>query len=280
MGDTLHAPCLRVTGVGTRAVRVTLCRPESRNAMGLPFFDAFESVVESIERTGGPGSDLPRGQGRVAEHRHSDSTPTVLVIDAEGPAFCAGFDLGACAADPGLASKLVERLGDVTHRVRSLPCVVVASVQGPALAGGCALVAACDIVIASPSARFGYPVHRIGISPAVSLPILARSIGGGAARALALGGELVTGEAAHTLGLVHHLSIDDAALAADTAAVVEHVLGSGPNALRVTKRWLNELDATADPTTAGAATHASMATAMSDECQSMVAAFWARRGGR
>ncbi len=253
-------PCLLVNVPGSGVMTITLSRPEARNAQGLRFFEAFDEALDAFAA--------------------ASSTPHVVLVRAEGVAFCSGFDLGACASDPRLASRLVERLSELTQRVRSLPAVVVASVQGPALAGGCALVAACDIVIASPSARFGYPVHRLGISPAVSLPILARSIGGGAARALALGGEIVDGARARAIGLVHDLVESDEVLHDRTQALVESLALKGPGAIRATKQWLNELDRTTDPTTAGAAAHASMATAMSGECQAMLAAVWERRAAR
>ncbi len=249
-------PSLRVDGLGTAVVTITLARPASRNAMGLQFFEAFDEALDAVA--------------------NASTSAHVVLLRAEGRAFCAGFDLGACAADPRLAARLVERLSELSQRVRSMPAVVVASVQGPALAGGCALVASCDIVIATTSARFGYPVHRIGISPAVSLPILARSIGGGAARTLALGGELIDGARAQAIGLVHELVEPEAALPERTQALVESLAAKGPGALRATKKWLNELDRTTDATTAGAAAHASMGTALTEECHAMIARVWER----
>lgn len=223
--------------------------------MDIAFFDAFDRALD----------------GAMAHQPH------VILIEAEGAAFCAGFDLAACAADPLMAARLVDRLGALTQRIRAFPAVVIAAVGGPALAGGCALVASCDLVIASPGARFGYPVHRIGISPAVSLPVLSRSLGGGAARALALGGRIVDAEAAERLGLVHQCIVGGARLGDVAGALAGTIARHGPNALRATKRWLNELDGSTDPLAAGAATHASMSTAGSEEARRMIAAYWAAR---
>lgn len=228
--------------------------------MSIRFFDAFDRALEEATRD-------------------ATAPPTVIAITAEGSAFCAGFDLEACAMEPGMAACLVDRLGALTQRLRSATCVVIAGVGGPALAGGCPLVAACDIVIASESARFGYPVHRLGISPAVSLPILARALVGGRARSLALAGEIIDAREAKRMGLVHSV-VADAALAADTEALARAVAGHGPDALRATKAWLNELDNSTDALAAGAAAHASMATASSDESQRSVAAFWSKSRSR
>lgn len=228
--------------------------------MSIALFDAFDAALDEAIRDSGPA-------------------PTVIVIDAEGSAFCAGFDLEACASDRAMAARLVDRLGALTQRLRAAPCVVIASVGGPALAGGCALVAACDIVIASDSARFGYPVHRLGISPAVSMPIVARALVGGRARALALSGEIVSASDAKRRGLVYSVT-DDASLAPSTEALARTIAAHGPEALRATKAWINTLDHSTDALSAGAATHASMSTANSDDARERIAAFWSKSRSR
>jgi enoyl-CoA hydratase/carnithine racemase len=167
----------------------------------------------------------------------------VLRLRGEGSAFCAGFDLDAMA-DEGLLPSFLERLGAFCRRLRRLDAVVVAEVHGPAVAGGCAIVSACDIVHAGPDARFGYPVHRLGISPAVSLPTLLPAVESGGARHLMVGGELVDAATAARLGLVHAVHPDRASLEQATTSLCTRLAGMDHGTIRETKRFLNELDGT------------------------------------
>ena len=135
-------------------------------------------------------------------------------------------------------SRVVGAIGTDHH-----PCVLreahanattVVHVQGAAIAGGCALAMACDIVTAQPDAKFGYPVHALGISPAVTLPVLLPAAGG-RARSLLMGGDLVTGKIMHAHGIVHQLCDNPDAL-------VQRLLQRGTHASHATKQWLNELE--------------------------------------
>jgi len=152
-------------------------------------------------------------------------------------------------------------------------------------------------VCAAQRATFGYPVHRIGISPAVSLPTLVPALGAGAARELALLGEPVGAARAQQLGLVHRLHEDTDALASATDALVAALAAKGPAALRETKRWLSRLDGTdvgahgaegtADRAALADASHdlevvraaaaASAALCAGEECRTMLAEFWSSR---
>ncbi|MDA1007576.1 MAG: enoyl-CoA hydratase/isomerase family protein [Planctomycetota bacterium] len=262
---------VRVSRMCDGAVRrVTLSNADSRNVMNDGFFDAMEIALDGIPQL--PSFDT-KNPLPVAAVDH----PFVVLIDADGPSFCAGFDLRECVEHAQSASRFVELLGALTWRIRSSATIVVASVQGAALAGGCALAASCDIVIASPKAKFGYPVHRIGISPAVSLPILARTLSGSASRMLALSGEVVSAAAALRMGLIHRVIEDEAALSSAAVEFAAALAKKGPRALLSTKMFLNRLDLTDDATAAGAATHASMGTAMHEECRTMLGSFWAAR---
>ena len=171
---------------------IVLNDPDRRNAMSHGLFDDLEHCLAEAERA-------------------TDSKSChVLRIRGEGPAFCAGFDLDAMA--DGALPSFLERLGAICRRLRHLDAVVVAEVHGPALAGGCALVSACDIVHAGPDAAFGYPVHRLGISPAVSLATLVPGTSPGAARALTLSGEFLDADAAVEVGLAAAAHPDRGAL--------------------------------------------------------------------
>jgi methylglutaconyl-CoA hydratase len=127
-----------------------------------------------------------------------------------------------------------------------MPQVVVGEVAGAAIAGGCALLSACDFVVVAADARLGYPVHRLGVSPAVTIPALEPLIGGGLARTLLMSGELIDGAAAHRLGLATHRSDSGSSVTVDALAFCRMLAAKPPNALRTTKAWLNQLDGSLD----------------------------------
>jgi enoyl-CoA hydratase/carnithine racemase len=237
--------------------RITLDDDARRNALGHAMFDALEAAVGAAARS-------------VGERNGS----SCVLLAARGRAFSGGFDLGACVATPGTMTAFLRRLSGIVRSLRSIPCPVVAAVQGPALAGGCALVTACDVVLAAPAARFAYPVHRIGLSPAISLPTL-RGHSGGGARTIALSPEPIDATAARSLGLVHEVVDDPTALEARSLAVARQLLSKGPKAMASIKRWMNAHDGSCDAGLLDATLAASEATGSSDESSAMLAATWA-----
>ncbi len=235
---------------------LTFADPDRRNALSAAMFEALEPAIDAVETaTGSGGADSCR----------------VLRLRGEGSAFCAGFDLDAMA-DDGLLPSFLERLGAFCRRLRRLDAVVVAEVHGPAVAGGCAIVSACDLVHAGPDARFGYPVHRLGISPAVSIPTLLPAIESGGARHLMLGGELIDAETAFRHGLAHAVHADRESLASGVETSCRRLAAMDAVTLRATKRFLNELDGTDRDAAFAATLSASVACGSSDEAHRMVAA--------
>ncbi len=235
---------------------ITLNRPEQRNALSEAMMAALIDAIDSI---------APR-EGCA-----------VVLLRGAGPAFCAGFDLAEAVAQPGLMSRYIEQLGAITRSLRRLPHVVVAEVQGAALAGGCAIISACDFVMAAPEAQFGYPVHRLGVSPAVTIPTLRQTIGDGAARELLMGGRVIDAIEAHRIGLVSHLVATAHSLSAETSALCQSLASKGPMALRTTKRWINELDGSMDDVAFDAAVAASATNAGGPESAQLLRSFWERR---
>ncbi len=237
---------------------VTLADPDRRNVMGPPLFDGLEAALLHLEAL----------TAATRFHPLRETPPTdavrVVMVRAAGSAFCSGFDLGLLADDPDPAQPLLasflKRLAGCMRRLRALPSVNVAVVQGPALAGGCGLAMACDLVVGSPAARFGYPVHAIGLSPAVSGPMLDARVGSGVTRAMFQSGEILDAAAAMRTGLLHRLSVDDAGLDAAVMETAAALLAKGAHALAATKRWLNDLDASVDPARAAIALQASLGT--------------------
>lgn len=232
--------------------------PDRRNALSTAMFDALEPALDTVE----------------AATKATDGVEAcrVLRLRGEGSAFCAGFDLDAMA-DDGMLPSFLERLGGVCRRLRRLDAVVVAEVHGPAVAGGCAIVSACDIVHAGPDARFGYPVHRLGISPAVSIPTLKPAVESGGARFLMLSGDLADAATARRLGLVHAVHESRDALADAVHTLCTRLGAMDAVTLRETKRFQNELDGTAADDAFAATLTASVDQGRSPEATAMIAAI-------
>ena len=236
---------------------IVLNDPDRRNAMSHDLLDDLEGCLDRVE---------------AATRANSCH---VLRIRGEGPAFCAGFDLNAMAE--GALPSFLRRLGAICRRLRHLHAVVVAEVHGPALAGGCALVSACDIVHAGPDAAFGYPVHRLGISPAVSLATLVPGTSPGAARALTLSGEFLDADAAVRTGLAAATHPDRGALGEAVTVLCDRLGAMDAATLRATKRFQNDLDGTVDPEVFSRSLAASLATSDSEEFRSRIEAVMARK---
>ena len=115
---------------------------------------------------------------------------------------------------------------------------MVAGVQGAAIAGGCALLGGADVVIADRSAKFGYPVTLLGISPAVTAPFLRERVGDGASRALLLNPELVTGDQALAIGLVDLLVDGPGEVAPAAMRMARELASKPPGAMRATGAWV------------------------------------------
>ena len=183
---------------------LTLNRPEVRNAIDLAMGLAVDDSLSAAER---------------------DEAVRVVVLTGRGPAFCAGADLKALDAGESEAFVADRGWAGVTSRDRLKP--LIAAVEGPALAGGCELVLACDLAVASTDASFGLPEVKHGLIAA----------GGGAARLLhqipakaamemLLTGDAVPAERALALGLVNAVVPPGCAL--DTALDLAHRIALNP----------------------------------------------------
>lgn len=235
-----------------------LNRPEARNALSL---DLLASLHNSIDEV------LTHPEIRV------------LTITGEGRAFCAGMDLKAVLDDNELAKSLLRSLAELTLKIRALPMVTVAKVNGAAIGGGCGLACVCDLTISHADAKIGYPEVDLGVCPAVVAPWLVKKIGPGRARRVLLQGGVHSGEVAHQIGMVDILVPAATDLDAATDSVTSRLAAGGPNALRATKALLNKIDGSDDPTLVleGAALSASVLA--SPEAQSMLRAKLAAKPG-
>jgi enoyl-CoA hydratase/carnithine racemase len=267
-GESRNRTMLARSACHRRRFEVTLADPARRNALGTAMFAALHErlLVAALA-----------ADDRLIGADGSATGADVVVLRGEGASFCAGFDLQGCVDRPALLDELVHDLSRAVQALRSLPVPVVAEVRGAALAGGCALLAGCDFVVVAPDAQVGYPVHRIGVSPAVNLPMLLANGHAGTVRAVAVGGSLLDGAGAVAAGLATHVAADAASVAAEAEVLARRLCEKGPQALRATKRWLNELDGSGDAARFAHATAASAAAAGGDEFARMLRSFWESR---
>lgn len=204
---------------------ISLNRADARNALSIELLRDFHRAVDSLAHT--PGV-------------------SVLVMTGTGKVFCAGMDLKAVLDDPAAPGILLHSLADLTLKIRALPCVTLARVNGAAIGGGCGLSCVCDIAITHADSKMGYPEVDLGVCPAVVAPWLVRKIGPGRARRVLLSGGLMSGAQAHQLGMVDHLVESVSELDAAAGAIAQRLAAGGPHALRATKELLNQLDGSSD----------------------------------
>lgn len=231
-------------------MHITLMDHEKRNALSIAMFDALDSALSAT----------------------NDKTRCVL-LRGEGKVFCAGFDMKACVDNLGVLETYIVRLSKLIQSLRQLAVPVVACAHGAAIAGGCAVLTGCDFVVGSKASKYGYPVHQIGISPAVTIPSLFQKLGEGQARALTLGGELIDGERALTLGLLTHLEETNECAQIQAVKLAENLAAKPPVALQTTKRWLNELDGSFDDKRNSAPAIES-ANSLGEETKTLLNALW------
>ncbi|MFT3761326.1 MAG: enoyl-CoA hydratase/isomerase family protein [Pseudoxanthomonas sp.] len=178
----------------------------------------------------------------TAALRELDIDPAVraVVLAGRGKSFCAGGDLGWMRRMAGFSREENLRdagaLAEMLRTLASLSKPTVARVHGAALAGGTGLVAACDIAVATPEAKFGTTEVRLGLIPATIGPYVIRAIGARAAQRYFLTGERFGAAEAHRLGLVHEVVAADA-LDARILELLDALLAGAPTALTDCK-WL------------------------------------------
>jgi methylglutaconyl-CoA hydratase len=192
---------------------VWLDRPDVRNA----FDDALISLLrENLEAL------------------ISDPSVRAVVLGGRGSAFCAGADLNwmkrmaGYSYDQNLAD--AQALAGMLATLDRMAKPTIARVHGPAFAGGTGLVAACDIAIGTPEAKFCFSEAKLGLSPATISPHVIRAIGERAARRYFLTAEVFDAAEAYRLGLLGAL-VPAAELDAAIDGLLKHLLAGGAQAL-------------------------------------------------
>ncbi|MEX5718942.1 enoyl-CoA hydratase-related protein [Geodermatophilus maliterrae] len=166
----------------------------------------------------------------------SDDAVRVVALDHTGRVFCSGMDLSE-AAGAGAGDQGVRELPELLERIWTAPKPVVATVRGPARAGGVGLLAACDVVVAGASATFAFSEVRLGIVPAVISAVVLPRVLPHVAHRLMLTGEVFDAAAAAAGGLVD-LAVPDDEVDAAVEGQVRALAAGSPWALAETKRLL------------------------------------------
>jgi enoyl-CoA hydratase/carnithine racemase len=200
--------------------RLTLNRTGQRNALDPELAGALVAAVEAVAAT--------------PETR-------VIVLAGAGSAFCAGAKLDAllAASEAGDVAGVRASFAVIERVYRALlavPQPLIASVDGPALAGGSGIVGVCDLAIASERASFGYPEVLLGLTPGMVLTLLVKQAGLRAALDLALTGRRVGAGEALRLGLVTEV-VPPEQLGSRVDALAGQLAALSPGALAATKRW-------------------------------------------
>lgn len=234
---------------------LTLNRPEKRNALN-------DELIAALKR--------------ALREADSDDTLRAIVINGAGKDFCSGADLAALQK---IASASYEEnvedarsLAELFLLVREVSVPVIAAVHGRALAGGCGLATACDLVVATETARFGYPEVKIGFVPAMVAAILLRNLGEKKSFELLTRGCEYSSEEAFGLGLVNRVFPE----ANFDAAVLEYASAYtkvSRSAVAMTKRLLYDIDGDDLSTAIAKGVETNARARMTEDCKHGIAGF-------
>jgi methylglutaconyl-CoA hydratase len=239
------------------AAIITLNRPDKRNALSRALIQALKDTFERAK---------------------ADPQARCVILTGAGPAFCAGMDLAELQEtleQPAQSAVWDDalRLAGLYDLIYTFPKPTIASVNGPAVAGGAGLITVCDLAQAVPTAVFGYTEVRRGLVAAMVIPHLMRHVGERAARHLLLTGELIDANEALRIGLINRV-VDSKQMQAEALAWADTVADGGPNALALTKSLLHRFSRQALSVEETA--KASAAPRLTDECQQGLRAFFAK----
>lgn len=211
------------TRIDGAVARITLCRPEVRNAFNDAVIQELKAAFESV--------------GARADVR-------AVVLAAEGPAFCAGADLNwmkrmaTYSREENLAD--AGALAEMLRVIYACPKPTIARVQGDVYAGGTGLVAACDIAVSVDTAGYCLSEVKLGLIPATISPYVIRAMGARASHRYFLTAERFSAAEALRIGFVHEV-VSAAELDGKVAELVKTLVNAGPQAVRLCKKLVQDV---------------------------------------
>lgn len=238
---------------------VVLNRPDRRNALNAALVAELRGTLRDLD---------------------ADAGVRVIALRGAGEDFCAGADLREVreSVEAGVLASLddAQALGDLFIEMRGMRRPVVAIVRGRALAGGCGLATACDLVVAARSARFGYPEVQLGFVPAMVMAILRRSTSEQRAFELVALGETIDASTAADYGLVNRV-FDDDELDAGAAEFLEALAGRSASAVALTKRLLYQIDGVEFAAAIRTGAEVNALARLTDDCRAGIDRFLDRK---
>ena len=244
-----------IYSVDQAVARITLNRPDKRNALD-------DEIVAEF-------GDALRAAGR-------DKSVRVVLLTGAGKDFCSGADLASlqriseAGVEQSMASARV--MGELFVEMRQHARPIIAAVRGRALAGGCGLATACDVILANESAQFGYPEVNIGFIPAMVMAILRRSVSEKRAFELITRGEIMSATVAAEIGMINRVFGDDQFDGAVEAYVLQMAAKSA-NAVSLAKSLLYHMDGMTFETAIEAGIQLNAITRMTEDCKRGVERF-------
>ncbi len=247
---------LVIYAVKDRVGYITLNRPEKRNAL------SYELVMELTA---------------AFDRAEQDSSVKVVVLKAQGEAFCAGADLAYLQQLQGFSFEQnledSRQLKNLFLRIYQLKKVVIAQVQGQALAGGCGLATVCDFTFAVPEAKFGYTEVKIGFIPALVSVFLIRKVGEHKAKQLLLTGEVIKAQEALNRGLINQVVKPEELEQVVYDFAVNLIQSNSGQSMELTKQLIAEVQSLSIEDGLERAAHLNAHARSTEDCKAGIAAF-------
>ncbi len=244
-----------VYAVENSVASITLNRPDKRNALN-------DALIAEIKRS--------------LDKASVDESVRAIVVSGAGKDFCSGADLSAlqkiAQASVSENADDARSLLELFLLIRRIPVPVVAAVKGRALAGGCGLASACDLILASESARFGYPEVKIGFVPAMVLAILRRNVSEKRAFELLTRGEEIDAARAKEIGLVNQV-FSDQSFDTDVSQYLRRFMEVSKSAVALTKQLLYQVDGLSFANALETGADVNVIARLTEDCQQGIAKF-------
>jgi methylglutaconyl-CoA hydratase len=201
---------------------ILLNRPEKRNALHPEMVRQLKEKLTEIEK---------------------DNSIKVVIIAGEGNAFCAGADLEYLNQLRNYSVNENENdsqsLAELFLQIYKLSKPTIASVNGPAIAGGCGLASVCDFIVANETnAKFGYSEVKIGFIPAIVSIFLIKRVGESASKQLLLSGEIIDAKRAYEIGFVNYLANNSMK---EALALSEKLIKNSFYSMKLTKQMIHSV---------------------------------------
>lgn len=242
--------------ISERIANITINRPDKRNALNPDLVSALTNAF------------------KAAIHNEDIK---VIVLKANGEVFSAGADLDYLkhlqnnTEEDNL--KDTNLLKDLFLLIYRSPKLVIAQVEGHAIAGGCGLISVCDLIFSVPEAKFGYTEVRIGFIPALVTCFLLRRLGEGRAKELLLIGELIDAQTAADYGLINFISPKEEISAAIQSYAMKFIQSVSANSVALGKALINSVQDLSLEDSLNLAVKMNVETRSSADCKKGISAF-------